>query len=49
MREGNGDALEGLIRGPAEGRSNWQMGSRNNGNASPSGSGGSNNGGNTKF
>ena len=26
MREGNGDALEGLIRGPAEGRSNWQMG-----------------------
>ncbi len=49
MREGNGDALEGLIRGPAEGRSNWQMGSRNNGNTSPSGSGGSNNGGNTKF
>jgi prephenate dehydrogenase len=26
MREGNGDALEGLIRGPAEGRANWQMG-----------------------
>ena len=26
MREGNGDALEGLIRGPAEGRTNWQMG-----------------------
>ena len=26
IREGNGDALEGLIRGPAEGRSNWQMG-----------------------
>jgi prephenate dehydrogenase len=26
MREGNADALEGLIRGPAEGRSNWQMG-----------------------
>lgn len=26
MREGNGDALEGLIRGPAEGRSLWQMG-----------------------
>lgn len=48
MREGNGDALEGLIRGPAEGRSNWQMGSRNHGNASPSGNGG-NNGGNTKF
>ncbi|MBK6471024.1 MAG: prephenate dehydrogenase/arogenate dehydrogenase family protein [Betaproteobacteria bacterium] len=26
MREGNSDALEGLIRGPAEGRANWQMG-----------------------
>ncbi|HLL11920.1 MAG TPA: prephenate dehydrogenase/arogenate dehydrogenase family protein, partial [Rubrivivax sp.] len=26
IREGNADALEGLIRGPAEGRSNWQMG-----------------------
>ena len=26
MREGNADALEGLIRAPAEGRSNWQMG-----------------------
>jgi prephenate dehydrogenase len=26
MREGNADALEGLIRGPAEGRSQWQMG-----------------------
>ena len=26
MREGNGDALEGLIRGPAEGRAGWQMG-----------------------
>lgn len=26
MREGNVDALEGLIRGPAEGRTNWQMG-----------------------
>jgi prephenate dehydrogenase len=26
IREGNGDALEGLIRGPAEGRANWQMG-----------------------
>ncbi len=26
IREGNGDALEGLIRGPAEGRSSWQMG-----------------------
>ena len=27
IREGNADALEGLIRGPAEGRANWQMGS----------------------
>ena len=36
IREGNGDALEGLIRGPAEGRSNWQMGSRNGGGSSPS-------------
>ena len=26
MREGNVDALEGLIRAPAEGRANWQMG-----------------------
>ena len=26
IREGNADALEGLIRGPAEGRANWQMG-----------------------
>lgn len=26
IREGNAEALEGLIRGPAEGRSNWQMG-----------------------
>ena len=28
MREGNADALEGLIRGPAEGRAGWQMGAR---------------------
>jgi prephenate dehydrogenase len=26
MRSGNADALEGLIRGPAEGRAQWQMG-----------------------
>jgi prephenate dehydrogenase len=26
MREGNADALEGLIRGPSEGRASWQMG-----------------------
>ncbi len=26
MREGNGDALEGLIRSSAEGRASWQMG-----------------------
>ncbi|MBU6259794.1 MAG: prephenate dehydrogenase/arogenate dehydrogenase family protein [Burkholderiales bacterium] len=25
MREGNADALEGLIRGPSEGRTGWQM------------------------
>jgi prephenate dehydrogenase len=31
MREGNADALEGLIRSPAEGRANWQMGARNGG------------------
>ena len=28
IREGNADALEGLIRGPAEGRAQWQMGAR---------------------
>jgi prephenate dehydrogenase len=47
IREGNGDALEGLIRGPAEGRSNWQMGSRNTGSGNPAGNG--NGGGNTKL
>jgi len=26
IREANGDALADLIRGPAEGRANWQMG-----------------------
>jgi prephenate dehydrogenase len=26
IREGNAEALEGLIRGPAEGRASWQMG-----------------------
>ena len=45
IREGNGDALEGLIRGPAEGRANWQMGSRSTGGAGPTGSGS----GNTKL
>ena len=36
IREGNADALEGLIRGPAEGRANWQMGSpRTPGNGKP--------------
>ncbi len=49
IREGNGDALEGLIRGPAEGRSQWQMGSRGSGGSSSSGSGGSNGSGNTKL
>jgi len=28
IRAGNADALEGLIRGPAEGRAGWQMGAR---------------------
>jgi hypothetical protein len=33
IREGNVDALEGLIRSPAEGRASWQMGGpRSNGN-----------------
>jgi prephenate dehydrogenase len=38
IREGNGDALEGLIRGPAEGRANWQMGAPRvpGGNKNPS-------------
>jgi prephenate dehydrogenase len=35
MREGNADALEGLIRGPAEARASWTLGGR-----SGSGSGG---------
>jgi prephenate dehydrogenase len=40
IREGNADALEGLIRSPSEGRANWHMGApRNGGNGS----------GNTKF
>jgi prephenate dehydrogenase len=43
IREGNADALEGLIRTPAEGRANWHMG------APRAGSGGNNGGGNTKF
>ena len=37
VREGNGDALEGLIRAPAEGRANWQMGARGAGGASNAG------------
>ena len=49
IREGNADALEGLIRSPAEGRANWQMGAPRNpgagGSNGGSGSGGS--GGNT--
>jgi prephenate dehydrogenase len=47
IREGNADALEGLIRAPAEGRANWHMGAPRGGG----GSGGGNNGGsgNTKF
>ncbi len=39
IREGNVDALEGLIRAPAEGRSNWQMGAPRTGSGAGSGSG----------
>jgi len=46
LREGNADALEGLIRGPAEGRAGWHMGAPRGGSSGGSGSG---NGGNTKF
>ena len=45
MREGNVDALEGLIRGPADGRSNWQMGGPRN----PGGIGSAGSSGNTKL
>ena len=54
MREGNADALEGLIRGPAEGRAGWQMGAPrlggSGGSSGNSGSGGNGGGssGNTK-
>ena len=44
IREGNADALEGLIRSPAEGRANWQMGAPRNPGAG-SGNGGSGSGG----
>ncbi len=47
MHEGNADALEGLIRAPADGRANWQMGSRS-GNGGGNSSPGSSSGGNTK-
>ncbi len=47
MREGNVDALEGLIRSPAEGRANWQMGGNRNGQGG--GGPGSSGSGNTKF
>jgi prephenate dehydrogenase len=46
MREGNADALEGLIRTPAEGRANWQMGAPRNAGGAGNGGNGS---GNTKF
>jgi prephenate dehydrogenase len=39
MRSGNAEALEDLIRGPAEGRANWQMGSLRPGAGPGSGSG----------
>jgi len=54
MREGNADALEGLIRSPAEGRAVWQMGAPrqagnggNAGNAGHLGSSGNAGGGGT--
>ena len=49
IREGNADALEGLIRSPAEGRANWQMGAPRNpgGGGSNGGSGSGGSGGNT--
>lgn len=42
MREGNADALEGLIRAPAERRAKWQMGSRSGGGGASSGTQGTN-------
>jgi prephenate dehydrogenase len=45
MREGNADALEGLIRAPAEGRANWHMGAPRGPGSGTGGSGS----GNTKF
>ncbi len=36
MREGNGEALEDLIRSPAEGRAGWQMGSSRLGSSNKS-------------
>jgi prephenate dehydrogenase len=38
MREGNGEALEDLIRSPAEGRAGWQMGSAKLGSGKSGGS-----------
>jgi prephenate dehydrogenase len=50
LREGNADALEGLIRMPADGRANWHMGApRGGGGANGNGSNSGNGGGNTKF
>ncbi|MFN7725263.1 MAG: prephenate dehydrogenase [Rubrivivax sp.] len=51
MRNGNADALEDLIRGAAEGRSNWQMGAPRVSSSSASGAstpGGSGNPGNPR-
>jgi prephenate dehydrogenase len=39
MREGNADALEGLIRGAADARANWTLGGKNGG-SNGGGSGG---------
>jgi prephenate dehydrogenase len=49
LREGNADALEGLIRSPAEGRANWHMNAPRGGSGGGSGGGNGNGGGNTKF
>jgi prephenate dehydrogenase len=40
MREGNADALEGLIRGAADARANWTLGGKNGGSNGGNGSGG---------
>jgi prephenate dehydrogenase len=48
MREGNADALEGLIRGAADARANWTLGGKNGG-GNGGGSGGGGSGGPTRY